>query len=148
MLTAALAFAGAAYAQTLKVWTTFQDQSLDWLREQAASFSEGFGVEVIIVRLEVSELKQQALLSAPQGEAGDVFVGVPHDQIGEMAVGGVLADMSGYATASYLNDLSEQARLAYTVNGRLFGLPMFVEGPALIVNNDLVPEVPATYEAT
>jgi len=140
--------AGAAFGQGLTVWTTFQDQSLDWLREQAASFTAGFGVDVNIVRLEVNELKQQALLSAPQGEAGDIFVGVPHDQIGEMAVGGVLADMTGYATAAYLADLGEQARLAYTVNGRLFGLPMFVEGPALVVNNDLVPQVPATYEAT
>lgn len=145
-LTAALALVGAGFAQTLTVWTTFQDQSLDWLREQAASFSEGFGVEVQIVRLDVNELKQQALLSAPQGEAGDIFVGVPHDQIGEMAVGGVLADMTGYATAAYLQDLSEQARLAYTVNGRLYGLPMFVEGPALVVNNDLVPTVPSTYD--
>ncbi len=146
-LVAALALAGAAFGQTLTVWTTFQDQSLDWLREQSASFTEGFGVDVQIVRLDVNELKQQALLSAPQGEAGDVFVGVPHDQIGEMAVGGVLADMSGYATAAYLADLSEQARLGYTVAGRLYGLPMFVEGPALVVNNDLVDQVPATYEA-
>src|SRR5690606_2669535 len=80
-LVAALALAGAAFGQTLTVWTTFQDQSLDWLREQSASFTEGFGVDVQIVRLDVNELKQQALLSAPQGEAGDVFVGVPHDQI-------------------------------------------------------------------
>ena len=143
-----LVSAGAAFGQSLTVWTTFQDQSLDWLRAEAASFTAGFGVDVTIVRLDVNELKQQALLSAPQGEAGDVFVGVPHDQIGEMAVGGVLADMSGYATAAYLADLSEQARLGYTVNGRLFGLPMFVEGPALVVNNDLVAQLPGTYEAT
>src|SRR5690554_5400931 len=63
-----------------------------------------------------------------------------------MAVGGVLADMSSYATDTYLSDLSEQARLAYTFTGKLFGLPMFVEGPALVVNTDLVSEVPATYE--
>jgi len=147
-LTATLALAGVAFGQTLTVWTTFQDQSLDWLREQAASFTAGFGVDVEIVRLEVNELKQQALLSAPQGEAGDIFVGVPHDQIGEMAVGGILADMTGYATAAYLDDLSDQARLGYTVRGRLYGLPMFVEGPALVVNNDLVPDVPDTYEDT
>src|SRR5690554_916772 len=63
-----------------------------------------------------------------------------------MAVGGVLADMSNYATDAYLSDLSEQARLAYTFTGKLFGLPMFVEGPALVVNTDLVSELPATYE--
>src|SRR5690606_3071897 len=119
---------------------------LDWLREQAASFSEGFGVGVEIVRLEVNELKQQALLSAPQREAGDVYVGVRHDPLGELAGGGILLDMTGYATASYLAALSEQARLGYTVNGRLYGLPMFVEGPALVVNDDLVDQVPATYD--
>ncbi|HZJ10941.1 MAG TPA: maltose ABC transporter substrate-binding protein [Trueperaceae bacterium] len=148
VLTIAFASTGVAFGQGLTVWTTFQDQSLDWLREQSASFTAGFGVDVSIVRLDVNELKQQALLSAPQGEAGDIFVGVPHDQIGELAVGGILSDMTSYATTAYLEDLSNQARLAYTVNGRLYGLPMFVEGPALVVNNDLVSEVPDTYEAT
>ncbi len=144
--TIALATFGVAFGQTLTVWTTWTDQTLDWLREESASFSDAFGVDVEIVRLDVNELKQQALLAAPQGEAGDVFAGVPHDQIGEMAVGGILLDMSSYATSAYLADLSEQARLAYSYAGRLFGLPMYVEGPALVVNNELVDEVPATYE--
>ncbi|MFO7546468.1 MAG: maltose ABC transporter substrate-binding protein [Trueperaceae bacterium] len=137
---------GMAFGQNLTVWTTWQDQTLDWLRSEAASFSSAFGVDVDIVRLDVNELKQQALLAAPQGQAGDVFAGVPHDQIGEMAIGGILADMSSYATANYLADLSEQARLGYTFAGKLFGLPMYVEGPALVVNNDLVDQLPATYE--
>jgi arabinogalactan oligomer / maltooligosaccharide transport system substrate-binding protein len=54
--------------------------------------------------------------------------------------------MGSYATQAYLEDLNPQARLGYTFGGKLFGLPMFVEGPALIINTDLVPEVPATYE--
>lgn len=139
---------GMAFGQNLTVWTTWQDQTLDWLRSEAASFSSAFGVDVDIVRLDVNELKQQALLAAPQGQAGDVFAGVPHDQIGEMAIGGILADMSTYATANYLADLSEQARLGYTFAGKLFGLPMYVEGPALVVNDDLVDRLPATYEET
>lgn len=143
-----VATASTANAQTLKVWTTWQDQTLDWLRSESASFTAAFGVDVEIVRLDVNELKQQALLAAPQGEAGDVFAGVPHDQIGEMAVGGVLLDMSGYATSAYLADLSEQARLGYSYAGKLFGLPMYVEGPALIVNDGLISSLPATYEDT
>lgn len=147
-LLVALTTFGVAFGQTLTVWTTWTDQTLEWLREESASFSDAFGVNIEIVRLDVNELKQQALLAAPQGQAGDVFAGVPHDQIGEMAVGGVLLDMGTYATSAYLSDLSEQARLGYTYAGRLFGLPMYVEGPALVVNNDLVSELPATYEAT
>jgi len=86
------------------------------------------------------------LRSAPQGEAADVFHGVFHDWVGNLATAGVLADMSSYATDAYLADLSEQARLAFSFSGRLFGLPINVEGPALIVNTDLVSTAPATYE--
>jgi arabinogalactan oligomer / maltooligosaccharide transport system substrate-binding protein len=138
---------GAALGQGLTVWTTFGDQTLEWLQGEAASFSAAFGVETNVVRFDINELRQQALLAAPQGQAGDLFIGVPHDQIADFVLGGVADDISAFATSAYLADLSEQARLAYTFGGRLVGLPMYVEGPALIVNNDLVDEVPATYEA-
>lgn len=138
--------AGSALGQGLTIWTTFGDETLEWLQDEAASFSAAFGVPTNVVRLDLGELRQQALLAAPQGQAGDLFVGIPHDQIADFALGGVADDISSFATAAYLTDLSEQARLAYTFAGRLIGLPMFVEGPALIVNNDLVPSVPATYE--
>ena len=137
---------GLALGQGLTVWTTFGDQTLEWLEGEAASFSGAFGVPVSVVKLDLNELPATVLRAAPQGEAGDLFVGVPHDQIGAMADGGVLADMSAYATPGYLADLSEVARLAYTYAGKLFGLPMYVEGPALIVNTDLVPNPPATFE--
>lgn len=137
---------GSALGQGLTLWTTFGDETLEWLQNEAASFSSAFGVETNVVRLDLGELRQQALLAAPQGQAGDLFIGIPHDQIADFALGGVADDIASFATAAYLADLSEQARLAYTFNGRLIGLPMFVEGPALIVNNDLVPSVPATYE--
>jgi arabinogalactan oligomer / maltooligosaccharide transport system substrate-binding protein len=130
----------------LKIWTPFGDQTLEWLQSEVDNFSAAFGVPVEVIKLDLGELKQQMLLAAPQGEAGDVVVGIPHDQIGELAAGGVLSDMGQYATQTYLDDLNEQARLAFTFGGKLFGLPMYVQGPALIVNTDLVPEVPATYE--
>jgi arabinogalactan oligomer / maltooligosaccharide transport system substrate-binding protein len=145
-LVAVLALGTVLAQGSLRIWTPFGDQTLEWLQSEVDAFSAAFGVSVEIVKLDLGELKQQMLLAAPQGEAGDVVVGVPHDQIGELAAGGVLADMGQYATQAYLDDLNEQARLGYTFGGKLFGLPMFVEGPALIVNTDLVPEVPATYE--
>jgi arabinogalactan oligomer / maltooligosaccharide transport system substrate-binding protein len=145
-LVATLAITFSVAQEGLTIWTPFNDQSFQWLQTEAEAFSAAFGVPVEVVRLDLGELRQQMLLAAPQGEAGDVIVGVPHDQIGELAAGGVLADMGSYATQAYLEDLNPQARLGYTFGGKLFGLPMFVEGPALIINTDLVPEVPATYE--
>ncbi|CAN5871627.1 maltose ABC transporter substrate-binding protein [soil metagenome] len=149
LLTLTLAFAlfGTAFAQQgLTVWTHYGDTDLEWLQSQADSFEAAFGVPVAITRIDLGEIKQKMLLSAPEGEAADLVVSIPHDQLGEMAQGGVLADMSQYATQDYLTDLSDQARLAFTFNGKLFGLPLYVEGPALIINTDLVPETPATYE--
>lgn len=147
ILLAFMAAGASALAQdTLEVWTNFNGPSLEWLQNEVASFSAAFGIEVEVVNLDMGDLRQQLALGAPQGEAGDVMVGVPHDQVSDLAAAGVLADMTSYATASYLEDLSEQARLAYSFGGKLFGLPMFVEGPALIVNNELVPQLPATYD--
>ena len=144
---ALVACSGFVVAQdTLEVWTNFNGPSLEWLQGEIASFSSAFGVPVELVQLEFGDLFQQLALGAPEGEAGDVIVGIPHDRVSDLAASGVLADMTSYATEAYLSDLSEQARLAYTFSGKLFGLPMFVEGPALIVNNDLVPNIPATYE--
>ena len=146
-LCSALLISGAALAQEgLTVWTQFGDADLEWLQGQADSFSAAFGTPVVITKVDLGELKQKMLLAAPQGEAACLVAPVPHDQIGEMAAGGVLADMSEFATPDYLNDLNEQARLAFTFNGRLFGLPLYIEGPALVINTDLVPDVPATYE--
>ena len=144
-LLAALLFSGAL-AQELTVWTHFGDADLEWLEGQAAGFEAAFGTPVNLVKVDLGEIKQKMLLSAPEGEAADLIVPIPHDQIGEMAVGGVLADMSGFATSDYLSDLNEQAQLAFTFNGKLFGLPMYVEGPALIVNTDLVGETPGSLE--
>lgn len=141
-----LAVSGLAFGQGISVWTHFGDAELEWLQAQAAGFEAAFGVPVSLVKVDLGEIKQKMLLSAPEGEAADLIVPIPHDQIGEMAVGGVLADMSGYATNDYLNDLNSQAQLAFTFNGKLFGLPMYVEGPALIVNADLVPNAPTTFE--
>ena len=146
LLTALMAFGGAFAQQPVTVWTHLGNTDLEWLQSQAVSFEQNFGVPVQITRIDLGEIKQKMLLSAPEGEAADLVGPIPHDQIGEMAAGGVLADMSSFATEQDREDLSEQALLAFTFNNRLFGLPMYVEGPALIVNTDLVSEMPTNFE--
>ncbi len=131
----------------LIVWTTLNDQSFAWLQVQLAEFSELFGIETEVVQLSLGDVQLQMIQGAEEGEAADILVGIPHDQVGSMAEREVLADLTGFATDSYLADLSEPARLAFILGGSLVGLPLFVEGPALIVNTDLVPDVPETYEA-
>lgn len=137
---------GTATAQTLTVWTHFQDESLQWLQQEVAGYQAAFGVNVELVYVPVNEMVQNMLLNAPQGEGPDLVVTIPHDQLGQLAEAGVLTNMGQLATQNYVSDLTEQARLAFTLNGNLYGLPMYVDGVALIVNRGLVPEGPDSLE--
>ena len=91
LVSLALLAAGLGSAQGVTIWSHFGETDLEWLQEEAASFEAAFGVPVTITKIELSELKQKMLLAAPQGEAADLVVPLPHDQLGELAEGGVLA---------------------------------------------------------
>lgn len=138
---------GAGFAQDLTVWTTFAGPTLGYLQRDVDVFTSAFGLDVEVVQLGINEIKLRMLDAEPQGPSGDVIVGVPHDQMSSLAVGGMLADLTSVATEGYLADLGERSRLAFTYDGRLFGLPLFVEGPALLYNRDLVTRLPDSYEA-
>jgi arabinogalactan oligomer/maltooligosaccharide transport system substrate-binding protein len=137
--------ASAATPPDLTVWTTYQGPALAWLKGEASSYQDAFGKSVEVVARKLGEIKQGAMTEAPKGNAADVFVGVPQDQFSALADAGILADVGSFATPRYLADLSEQAQRAFRYRGTLYGLPLSVQGPALIVNTDLVPHVPATY---
>jgi len=132
-------------APGLQVWTTYQGAALAWLKGQAAAYGQQFDKQVEITSMKLGDIKQRALVEADKGKAADLFVGVPHDQFSALADAGVLADMGNYATGRYLASLSAQAARAFRYQGTLYGLPLSVQGPALIVNSDLVPTVPSTY---
>ncbi len=136
---------GAALAQGLTVWTTYQGSALAWLRSEATTYQQAFGKPVEVITRKLGEIKQGAMTEAAKGAAADVFVGIPQDQFSALADGGVLADVGSFATAHYLSQLSDQAQRAFRYRGVLYGLPLSVQGPALIVNTDLVPRAPASY---
>jgi len=139
------ALATAASTPDLTVWTTYQGPALAWLRSEASSYQEAFGKSVQVLARKLGEIKQGAMSEAPKGQAADLFVGVPQDQFSALADAGILADVGSYATPRYLAELSEQAQRAFRYHETLYGLPLSVQGPALIVNTELVPHVPATY---
>jgi len=136
---------GPATAQGLTVWTTYQGPALAWLRSEATSYQQAFGKPVKVVARKLGEIKQGAMTEASKGGAADVFVGVPQDQFSALADAGILADVGSFATARYLSELSDQAQRAFRYHGTLYGLPLSVQGPALIVNTDLVPHMPSSY---
>ncbi|MDJ0960678.1 MAG: maltose ABC transporter substrate-binding protein [Acidimicrobiia bacterium] len=109
---------------------------LEPLTEQFTA-DTGIPVEVQLA----SDIRQNMLTAAPAGEGADIFIGA-HDWIGELAENGILAeiDLGGREGEFY-----DVAIGAFSLGGKLYGLPYAVEGMGLYRNTDLVPEAPATW---
>jgi arabinogalactan oligomer/maltooligosaccharide transport system substrate-binding protein len=130
----------------ITVWTHFGGPELEWLKAQAKTFEKTSGTKVEVVEVPFGDIKQKFILGAPQGQAADLLVSIPHDWLGEMAQAGVLEPMGKYVTQSYLADIQPVAVEAFTFGGRLMGLPAFAESVALIYNKKYVKEPPKTWE--
>ena len=130
------------------VWTAWSGPSLSWLESQLNTFGKAGGLSIAIDSgFTLGELRKETVLAGEDVRVADVLVGVPHDQIQELVDAGLLADVSAYATADYLADLPEQASLAFRYGDALLGLPLTLEGPALLVNTRLVARLPETYDS-
>ncbi len=138
---------GFVFAQgTVTVWTHFGGPELQWLQSAAQSFEKGTGTKVTIVSVPFNDIKQKFILGAPQGKAADLVVTLPQDQMGEMAVAGVLEPLDKYVTQNYMSSLEPVAVDAFTYGGKLFGMPMSAESVALIYNKKLVPNPPKNWD--
>ena len=150
LLVASAVLASMAMAQSkITVWTTLGNASaseLVWLKDLAAKFEKGSGTKVEIVEVPFGDMQQKFILGAPQGQAADLMVTVPHDWVGAMAAAGVLEPMKKYATEGYLSTLANTSIDAFSFKGQLFGLPAFAEAVALIYNKKLVPNPPKNWD--
>lgn len=135
---------GLAQGQGLTLWTSFQGPERAWLEREVAAFRAVSDIDVELVDLAATDLTESLITTAQDGAGPDVAVPVGHDQLPRLAGLGVLAALSA---SNYGGELTEPSRLAFSLDGQLFGLPLYVEGPALVSNRDLVPEVPGTFEA-
>jgi arabinogalactan oligomer/maltooligosaccharide transport system substrate-binding protein len=130
----------------LTVWTHYGGPELAWLKQTAASFARSSGTQIDVVEVPFGDIQNKFILGAPQGQAADLVVSIPHDWVGAMAAAGVLEPMGRYATRGFIQDLSEVAVEALTFRNQLFALPMFAESVALIYNRKLVREAPKTWD--
>jgi len=137
---------GLGWAQNrIEVWTHFQGAELEWLKQQASAYQKAKGVQVLISEMPLGDMHNKILLSAPQGHAGDLFLTVPHDWIGEFAQAGVLEPLDRYVDSAYRADVEPVALEAFSFRGRLFGFPAYAESVALIYNKKFVKGAPKSW---
>ena len=110
------------------------------LNELKDAFQTEYGVGLIVE--EVGDINDQFPIAAPAGEGPDILV-LAHDRIGGFYASGLLApiDMGGRESEFYTEAIN-----AFTYNGELVGMPYAVENLAFFYNQDLVSDVPTTWD--
>ncbi|HEY2421110.1 MAG TPA: extracellular solute-binding protein, partial [Neobacillus sp.] len=81
----------AAKPAKLVVWED-KDKS-GWLKKVAADFEKKYGIKIEYTEVEMAtKMKEQLRLDGPAGTGPDI-VTLPHDQIGQIATEGLLAEL-------------------------------------------------------
>ena len=105
----------AESAGTLRIWA--DEQRAPVLNDLAAKVKEAYNVDLVVEN--IAAIREQFLVAAPAGEGPDIII-LAHDQLPQLTESGLVAEMNLGAKAK---DFSEQAIKAFTVGGKLYGMP-------------------------
>ncbi len=131
-----------AKPEKLVVWED-KDKS-GWLEKVASDFEKEHGIKIEFKEVEMAtKMRDQLRLDGPAGTGPDI-VTLPHDQIGQVAVEGIVAELD--VSEETKHRFSESSLAAQTYDGKLYGLPKSAETPVFIYNKALMKEVPKTME--
>ena len=132
-----------AVAQTppkLLIWIN-GDKGYNGLQKVGDAFTAESGVPVVVQHPEGAPDKFQAAAAA--GKGPDIMCWA-HDRVGEWARSGLLVPV--HPPKRVRDAIDESAWRAFTYQGKVWGYPLAIEAVGLIVNRDLVPHIPATFD--
>ncbi|WP_085524591.1 extracellular solute-binding protein [Tuberibacillus sp. Marseille-P3662] len=131
----------ATKPEKLVVW---EDEDRGVALEPAiASFEEKYGIEVEYKEFPMIDIKKDLRLDGPAGKGPDVLT-LPHDQIGALAVQGLLEPID--VEQSVIDKFTKSSITALTFKGQLYGLPKAVETPIFVYNKKYMDKAPETFE--
>lgn len=137
--TTATSAAAPADAGSILVWTDSNRQPV--LKVVAEQFKADTGVTVNLAVKDFAKIPDDFITQAPTGKGPDAAIAA-HDGTGRMVQNGVIAPLELGDTSAYA-DVTIQA---FTVDGKVYGVPYATENIALVRNTDLVPDAPKTYD--
>jgi arabinogalactan oligomer / maltooligosaccharide transport system substrate-binding protein len=115
------------------------------LRAVADAYTAAIGTPVELVTVPDADFKAKMSISAPAGEGPDVYGPIAHDWIGEFAIQQIALEVPASAIKEQ-DDIIPATLDAARIDGKLYGMPLFVESVALIYNKALVPTPPTTWD--
>lgn len=135
--------------ENLVFWTRSSTDTSpnEWNALVAASqaYTAAVGTPIELVTVPDDDFRPRLSLAAPSGEGPDVLGPVAHDWIGVFAAQRI-AQAWTQDTISGFADLSGPSVQGVTVDGQIYGVPLFSEALALVYNADMVPEPPTTWQ--
>ncbi len=127
-------------AGTLTIW--MDENRVESFTALGEKFTASSGITLDIVEKPTDDVKTDFIAQAPTGEGPDLIVGA-NDWVGDLMKNGVVAPIELGAKVDGLSDRSLQG---FTLDGALYGVPYAVENLALVRNNALAADTPATFD--
>lgn len=135
--------------ERLAFWTRASEDTgpAEWnaLVAVTQAYQQAIGTQVELVTVPDADFRSRLSLAAPSGEGPDVLGPIAHDWIGELAIQQIALPLQA-EQISNVGDLTEATLRLVSIDGQIYGMPLFTEALALIHNTDLVPEAPATWD--
>ncbi|WP_258723663.1 sugar ABC transporter substrate-binding protein [Cellulomonas sp. NS3] len=125
---------------TLTVWV--DETRIDSFKPVAESYQEETGVQLDLVQKASGDIRTDFVTQVPTGEGPDVVIGA-HDWTGEFVNNGVVAPVE---LGDKAGDFAESAITAFAYDGKQYGVPYAIENIALVRNDALLTETPATFD--
>jgi len=131
---------------TVSLWHAWTENETEALDEVIAAF-QTYHPEVSfeVQHVPFDDLRSTFELAASAGGGPSVLIG-PVDWGSALYDAGYIADLSGFASSSFLATINEAALGAVQYRGALIGLPETIKGVVMLRNTDIIADAPATYE--
>ena len=131
---------GAATVGSLTIWA--DDTRTGPLKELAKDFTAQTQIDVNIFSKSNDTMSKDFIAQVPTGKGPDMMV-TAHDGLGELVNNGVVAPVD---IADSADAFTESAVQAVTYDGQTYGVPYATESLALVRNNALTTDEPATFD--
>ncbi|NLE97104.1 MAG: extracellular solute-binding protein, partial [Propionibacterium sp.] len=124
---------------SLTMWT--DETRIAAFQQLGEAFAAETGVEIDVVQKPTDDVRPDFISQAPTGQGPDMIVGA-HDWLGGLVQNGVIAPID----LANADDFNPSAVQAFTYEGNIYGLPYALENIALVRNNELLQDTPATFD--
>ncbi|ADU31216.1 extracellular solute-binding protein [Evansella cellulosilytica] len=129
--------------ESLEIWANNEEYQFAAIEHLVKQFEEEHGIEVLVTPYLMADQDEAFELDGPSGIGPDLIF-QPHDRLGNLVTQNLLAPLE--ADEATLAEYTEDAIIAFTLDGEVYGAPLVMENTALYYNKDIISEVPETME--